>query len=94
MISAGEIEKLAALSRIALTREEAEGLRKDFDSILGYVEQVRKVSASLSSEKKAGSPRNVFREDGLPHESGAFTDALLAAAPDREGRYIRVKKIL
>ncbi len=94
MISIGEIEKLATLSRIALTADEKESLRKDMDSILGYVNQINDVSAKLSSEKKAGLLRNVMREDGEPHESGIFTEALVSAAPRRQGDYIKVKKIL
>ncbi len=94
MISIKEVEKLAQLSRIALTTEEKESLRKDMDSILGLVDQVKKVSAGEVSEKKAGSLRNVFREDGSPHESGIFTEVLISSAPRREGNYIRVKKIL
>ncbi|MBI2475880.1 MAG: Asp-tRNA(Asn)/Glu-tRNA(Gln) amidotransferase subunit GatC [Candidatus Taylorbacteria bacterium] len=94
MISLKEIENLAALSRIALPPEEKEALRKDMDAILGYVEQVQKVSGNGSAEKKAGLLRNVMREDANPHESGIHTEALLSAAPKREGNYIRVKKIL
>lgn len=37
---------------------------------------------------------NVMREDTEPHESGIYTEKLLSAAPQREGQYIKVKKIL
>ena len=94
MISIREIEKLAELSRIALSPEEKEALRKDMDSILDYVDQVKKVSADVRSEKKAGLWHNVLREDENPHESGIFTEDLLSAAPRRERQYVKVKKIL
>ena len=94
MISLKDIEKLADLSRIALAPEEKESLRKNMDSILGYVEQVNKVSAEVNSAKKAGLLRNVMREDSNSHESGIFTEMLLSAAPKREGEYIKVEKIL
>lgn len=94
MISIAEIEKLAKLSRIALAPEEKEELREKMDSILGFVEQVNKVSASMGSEKKAGQLRNVFREDSNSHESGIFTEDLISAAPARQGNYLKVKKIL
>ena len=94
MIRIEDVEKLARLSRIALTADEKESLRKAMDSILDYVAQVQTVSAELVLEKKAGMLRNVMREDANPHESGIFTEALLRAAPQREGNYIRVKKIL
>lgn len=94
MISLKEIEKLSELSRIAVTPEEKEQLRIDMDSILGYVEEINKISADLALEKKELSLKNVMREDNQPHESGVFTDTLLQAAPQREGQYIQVKKIL
>ena len=94
MISIEEIEKLADLSRVALVAEEKESLRKEMDSILGFVEQIQKISESFTSEKNVGLLRNVMREDSEPHESGIFTDVLLSAAPKREGQYVKVKKIL
>lgn len=94
MITIKDIEKLAELSRIAISPEEKESFRKDMDSILGYVDQVQKVSANLSEEKKAGLVRNVMREDTNPHESGIHTETLISAAPKRQGNYLKVKKIL
>ena len=94
MMSIKEIDKLAELSRLALAPEEKEELRKDMDSILGYVEQIQKVSSKVSGDKKTGSLRNVLRADLKPHESGIFTEVLLSAAPKREGDYVRVKKII
>lgn len=94
MISLKEIDKLANLCRLELTVVEKAALQKDMDSILGYVGEIQKVSAAANPEKKAGALRNVMREDGEPHESGLFTEDLLASVPQREGQYIRVKKIL
>ena len=94
MLDIKDIEKLANLSRLALNAGEKESLRKDMDSILDYVAQVQKVTANLDLEKKAGILRNVMREDNHPHESGIFTEKLLSSAPQREGDYVKVKKIL
>ncbi len=35
-----------------------------------------------------------MREDAFPHESGIHTEALLNNAPEREGMFLKVKKIL
>ena len=94
MISLKEIEKLAELSRLSLTAEEKKTLRKDMDSILGYVDQLQKVSGGRDIKKRAGRVHNVMREDANPHESGIFTEVLISSAPRREGNYIKVKKIL
>lgn len=93
MIEIKDIEKLAELSRLELTSAEKEGLRQDIDSILGYVDQIKKVVVS-SGEPEAGLLLNVMREDMNPNESGKETEVLLAEVPVREGQYVKVKKIL
>jgi aspartyl-tRNA(Asn)/glutamyl-tRNA(Gln) amidotransferase subunit C len=95
MVSADDVKKLAALSRLELTEEEVAKLQGEFTSILAYIDTIQKVELP---ETPAGSVyldiENVTREDGEPHETGAFTDALLAQAPRKEGNYLKVKKIL
>jgi aspartyl-tRNA(Asn)/glutamyl-tRNA(Gln) amidotransferase subunit C len=94
-ITKDEIEKLAELSRLALSEEEKERMRGEFDSILEYIAVIQKISASVTERTPSIVAQvNVMREDAHPHESGIYTEALLSAAPKREGDYIRVKKIL
>lgn len=94
-ITIEELEKLAALARISLTPEETEKMRGEFDAILGYVAAINEVSGRAENDARSVvAPVNVMREDAAPHESGIYTESLLAAAPRREGKYIRVKKIL
>jgi len=94
MVTREEIENLAALSRISLTTEEAEKMRGEFDAILKYVAAIQKIPSLTKAGRAPITTVNVMREDANPHESGVYTDALLSAAPTREGQYIRVKKIL
>ena len=95
LVSIEGIEKLAALSRIALSPEEKERMRSEFDAILGYVAAIQEVSAgSTGRSRSIVAQVNVMREDQDPHECKLHTDALLSAAPQREGNYIKVKKIL
>ncbi|NTV44540.1 MAG: aspartyl/glutamyl-tRNA amidotransferase subunit C [Candidatus Yonathbacteria bacterium] len=87
------MKKLALLCRIDMADDELETLRGEMEHILGYVEKV----GELAPEKRAfdaGVHRNVLREDVFPHESGTYTEALLSAAPSRDGYFIRVKKVL
>ena len=83
-----DVLRLAQLARIEISDEEANNLTHEFESILNYVGEVKEV------EKEEILNRNVMREDGEPHESGIHTEDLLNSAPDREGEYVRVKKIL
>ena len=89
-----DIEHLAKLSRIAVTDEEADALAKDITSILGYVSDIEEITGSKEEEKKVGALFNVMREDANPHEPGIYTEDLLSLAPERDGRYVKVKKIL
>lgn len=92
-MTADDIQQLATLSRIELAPAEAETLAGEFDTILGYVAQVE-AEASEAAAPVAGVHANILRDDTLPERADAHTEALLAAAPVREGRYIRVKKVL
>lgn len=89
-----DIEHLATLSRIALTETETDALAKDITSILGYVSEIEEITSSVTGEKRVGALYNVMREDENPHEPGIYTEDLLNTAPDRDGQYIRVQKIL
>lgn len=91
-MKADDVQHLAALSRIGITEDEAVAFATDFGAILGYVEQVTAISGEVG--ERTSPLRNVLREDVETHEPGAYTDALLAAAPVREGDYIHVKKVL
>ena len=92
MATAEDVKKLAALARISVSEEVLPKFAAEFDAILGYVSQLEKL------EIQAGKPllpyTNVFREDGKPHESGAFTEKLAEQFPTREGDYLSVKQII
>jgi aspartyl-tRNA(Asn)/glutamyl-tRNA(Gln) amidotransferase subunit C len=95
MISADDVRKLARLSRVSLTDAEVEKLKTEMESIVAYVDIVQKVELPAKPEASVYfDEENVMREDGAPHEAGAFTAELLAQAPRREGDYLKVKKIL
>ncbi len=102
MITTADIQKLAELSRINIAPAEQESLRTEIESILGYIDQIKKATQTSETgtgkTKDAGVPagalRNVLREDVKPHASSEFTERILAAAPAREGNYLKVKKIL
>ena len=93
MITQEDIKKLAALARIKLSDEEVVGLQKDMQNILGFVTQIQEASGSLKEGEKE-RVRNIWREDANPHETGVYTETILAEAPDRKGDYLRVKNIL
>jgi aspartyl-tRNA(Asn)/glutamyl-tRNA(Gln) amidotransferase subunit C len=88
-----EIQHLAQLARIAITDEEAEQYGTEIDSILEYVSAVTEVAAG-DSDPAVGPVHNVFREDVVTNEPNQYTDALLQAMPETDGRFMKVQKIL
>jgi aspartyl-tRNA(Asn)/glutamyl-tRNA(Gln) amidotransferase subunit C len=94
MITPAEIKHLATLSRIKITDEDTVALVKEFDSILGYIDQLKKVDVSIATEGRVGAVKNIMRADEARQISPADREGLLNEAPDREGDFIAVKKIL
>lgn len=89
-----DVEKLAELSRIDISSEEADRLLASLTSILGYVSELEKVKGLGESTSFVGEHYNVMRDDATPHESGLYTEDILNEMPLREGDYLKVKKIL
>lgn len=91
-----DVSKLASLARIKLTKEEEEELSLEFSAILAYVDQIKAVN--VEDEIEYGAEKtdliNIMREDDENNPTGKMTNTLLDLAPERQGDYIKVKKIL
>ena len=92
MISRDEVKKLASLSRLALTDVEEEKFQGEIEAILGFVAKVKEAAEEAPIQSYAST--NVMRSDIVVHEREEFTEKLLQSAPNREGKYLKVKKIL
>lgn len=108
-ISKEEVKKLADLARIEIDEEEAEKLSGEMDAILDYVGQVSAIAKTKADEERnmhVASPEqgevgsvapgkvNIMREDENPNASESFNKELINEFPDKEGDYLKVKKIL
>ena len=89
-----DIAKLASMARIRVTDEETEGLVHDIDAVLAYVGTINDMVADSEMTKKVGPVHNVFREDEATNVPDSYTDTILKEAPNTEGRFLKVKKIL
>ena len=89
-----DIKHLGALSRLALTDDEAAAFSKEIYAILEYVGAVTTIVGDGALEKKVGIVHNVLREDVVTVPSGVYTEAILAGAPKRHGQFVEVKKII
>jgi aspartyl-tRNA(Asn)/glutamyl-tRNA(Gln) amidotransferase subunit C len=94
MIKQADLEHLAKLARIKLTDEDKKSLVEEFDSILTYVDQLKKVDVSMDAEGRVGAVKNVMRNDILQPINAEEREALLNEAPHRVDDFIAVKKII
>jgi aspartyl-tRNA(Asn)/glutamyl-tRNA(Gln) amidotransferase subunit C len=94
MITIQELEHLAELSRIKLSEEQKVSLIKEFDSILNYVDELKKADVKMDAEGRVGAVKNVMRPDAARQISAEDRERLLKEAPDRVGDFIAVKKII
>ena len=94
MVTIKELEHLAVLARIKLSEEDKQSLVKEFDSILGYIDQLKKVDVSIDSSGRVGSVKNILRADQAIQISPDDREHILDEAPDREGDFVAVKKII
>jgi aspartyl-tRNA(Asn)/glutamyl-tRNA(Gln) amidotransferase subunit C len=91
-----DIEHLAGLARITLSPAEVDAFANQLPSILEYVGVIRTIIGDTddTDTPHVGLRHNVLRPDMVIHEPDQFTEDLLAEAPDRQGRFLRVQKIL
>lgn len=87
-----DIAKLGELAKIEIKPEEIEGFKKDFESILGYINQIE--SVDLGDVSPTYLTENVTRADVVKNNPGEFSGDLLSSAPNTENGFIKVKKIL
>jgi aspartyl/glutamyl-tRNA(Asn/Gln) amidotransferase C subunit len=87
-----DIRGLAALARLEVSDEEVAALEREMPDMLAFVDTIQK--ADVADVGESNAQRNVMRSDESAHESGKYTEALLALAPAREGDRIRVKQVV
>jgi aspartyl-tRNA(Asn)/glutamyl-tRNA(Gln) amidotransferase subunit C len=88
-----EVAKAALLARLHLTSEEQEQLTGQLDKILQYMEKLDQLNtANIEPFTHAVDTVNALREDKVINQPEV--DALLANAPERDGGFFKVPKIL
>jgi aspartyl-tRNA(Asn)/glutamyl-tRNA(Gln) amidotransferase subunit C len=93
MIDREQVHKVALLARLELTAQEEEKFTTQLGSILEYVEQLNEVDVSdVLPTTRAIDVSNVTRKDEL--EPYPEREAILNSAPEQEGEFFKVPKIL
>lgn len=94
MISEKEIQKLADLAKIELSREEIKNYKKNIQEILDYFEKLKEVDAKGAAELVHPLELvNDFREDKAKEIVPEESKLLVEQSPDRKGDYVRVKSV-
>lgn len=91
-----DIRALAALARLKVSDEEVARLEGEIPHILAFIDSISRVAIGGVSSSNSHLPehRTIMREDTEAFEPGAFTEALLAAAPARTKDRVVVKQVL
>lgn len=92
-IDAEQVRKVAKLARLALTEAEIEEFTGQLGAILGYVEKMNELDTSQVEPLAHCLPiSNVLRADEVRPSLG--TELTLSNAPDSDGPFFKVPKIL
>jgi aspartyl-tRNA(Asn)/glutamyl-tRNA(Gln) amidotransferase subunit C len=88
-----DIDKVARLARLDLSQDEKEIFGNQLDQILEHMEQLNRLdTAGVEPTSHAIPISNVFREDET--RPSFPRDEVLAIAPEVEGGYFKVPKII
>ena len=92
-LSIDDVKHVAKLARLWLDDAHLQRLGSQLESIIKYVAQMDKVDVTGVEPMAHALPlHNVLREDVV--EPSLTTEQVLANAPDRDGPFFKVPKIL
>jgi aspartyl-tRNA(Asn)/glutamyl-tRNA(Gln) amidotransferase subunit C len=88
------VRKIAALARLRVEPSEEERMARELGAILTYVEQLQALDLSgiePTSQVTEGAPPALRPDEARPCE---VREEALALAPDRDGDYFRVPRVV
>ena len=92
-ISKDEVRAIAHLARIGLSDKEIEHFRGQLEGILGYIDKLKGLDVdAIAPTAHVLDLKNVMRPDA-PRES-LQSDDVLCIAPQREGNFYKVPKVI
>lgn len=93
-ISIDEVKKLATLSALTITDDDARLLQAQLGDIIALVEQLSEVDTTgLEPTYQVTGLENVWRDDKII-DYGLSREDLLKNAPDQQDGQIKVKRVL
>lgn len=90
-----EIQHIAKLARLDLTEAELKKYGDQLSNVLNYIDQLKEVDVKgVESTAQVTGLENVLREDKVEDWDKAEIEEALADAPEREERFIKVKRVM
>ena len=92
-ISSADVRKVAQLARLELPEDQIEIYTAQLEEILSYIDQLQEIDTeNISPTTRAVEVVNAMREDSV--DVNCSREDILNQAPNREGDFFRVPKIL
>ncbi|HYJ15797.1 MAG TPA: Asp-tRNA(Asn)/Glu-tRNA(Gln) amidotransferase subunit GatC [Candidatus Limnocylindria bacterium] len=92
-LSRESVQRIATLARLRLTADEESEIIGQLDRILSYMDKLNELdTANIELFYHDIDNLSALREDQLTNQPN--TDALLTNAPDRDGNFFKVPKII
>jgi aspartyl-tRNA(Asn)/glutamyl-tRNA(Gln) amidotransferase subunit C len=92
-ISKEDVQHIASLARLRFSDDEEEQLAEEMSRILDYVDTLNELDTTgVPPMSHVLDLHNVFREDDI--EERIDRDKALQNAPDADGEYFRVPKVI
>ena len=94
-ITSDDVRKVAKLCRLEIPEDDIEKYSNQLEGILEYIAQLERIDTlNVPPTTRAVEVVNVFREDTIVSSGSDMRDKILDLAPQREGEFFRVPKIL
>ena len=87
------VRRVASLARIRVEEAELPRLQSELNGLMGWIEQLKAVDTQGVEPLSGGGQLALrLREDKVT--DGGVTEAVLSNAPDREGEFFAVPKVV
>lgn len=94
-LSLDDVKKVARLARLRITEAEAARFQGQLENILGHMADLAALdTAKVEPTAHALGLTNVLRPDVPAPTTPETREALLKNAPEREGPYVKVPKVI
>ncbi|MFH1233124.1 MAG: Asp-tRNA(Asn)/Glu-tRNA(Gln) amidotransferase subunit GatC [Patescibacteria group bacterium] len=94
-LSKQEIQHIAKLARLELTDDELKKYGNQLSDVLNYIDQLKEVDVKgVEPTAQRTGLENILREDVVKDWDEKEIEQALADAPEKEGRFIKVKRII